>query len=254
MSLFVILKARNPMPARYLFAMPGLAALVLLCLGPLMSGRLIAPYWGIATFLVGGALGAVSGVLLAVLGVIGEVRRTQWARAALAGAIMPLASGFFVALLFVLRPGPADRFNDVTTDIANPPAIVAGPNAGMQFPPQFERPHRSAYPDLTAQAFEADVAKVFAAVLAAAREKPDWQILHRDDRTGDIQFLARTGLFRFEDDLVVRVRASANRSVIDMRSRSRIGTGDRGTNAARIVDLQARVESYLRGHPTMALK
>ncbi len=45
-----------------------------------------------------------------------------------------------------------------------------------------------------------------------------------------------TRIFRFVDDIVVRVRMSpgGNGSVVDVRSKSRDGRGDLGANAARI--------------------
>jgi uncharacterized protein (DUF1499 family) len=41
-------------------------------------------------------------------------------------------------------------------------------------------------------------------------------------------------VFRFVDDVVVRVRARESGSVVDIRSRSRDGRGDLGVNAARV--------------------
>jgi uncharacterized protein (DUF1499 family) len=42
-------------------------------------------------------------------------------------------------------------------------------------------------------------------------------------------------IFRFVDDVVVRVRpAAGGGSIVDVRSKSRVGRGDIGANAARI--------------------
>jgi uncharacterized protein (DUF1499 family) len=43
-----------------------------------------------------------------------------------------------------------------------------------------------------------------------------------------------TRIFRFVDDIVVRVRPSNGGSIVDVRSKSRDGRGDMGANAARI--------------------
>jgi Protein of unknown function (DUF1499) len=162
-------------------------------------------------------IGAVPGALLAGFAALGLIRRRAWARAALFGSLVPLAGVTLIALLFVLRPGPADRLKDVTTDVANPPSILVGPNTGRLFPPEFVKSHRDVYPDIMKQVFEIEPVRVFAAVLQAARERHDWEILHRDEGGGDLQLVTRTSLFRFEDDLVVRVRSSAAGSVVDMR-------------------------------------
>ena len=44
----------------------------------------------------------------------------------------------------------------------------------------------------------------------------------------------RTKVFRFVDDVVVRIVADGNGSVVDVRSKSRDGKGDLGANARRI--------------------
>ena len=47
--------------------------------------------------------------------------------------------------------------------------------------------------------------------------------------------MATSKLFHFQDDIVVRVRPGADGgSLVDMRSKSRVGQGDMGANAARI--------------------
>jgi uncharacterized protein (DUF1499 family) len=45
-------------------------------------------------------------------------------------------------------------------------------------------------------------------------------------------------VFRFVDDIAVRIRSDANGSRIDVRSKSREGKGDLGANAARIRKLR----------------
>ena len=43
-----------------------------------------------------------------------------------------------------------------------------------------------------------------------------------------------TRLFRFVDDVAIRVRPRGAGSVVDLRSNSRVGGGDLGANAERI--------------------
>jgi len=61
-----------------------------------------------------------------------------------------------------------------------------------------------------------------------------WQILQEDREAGTIEAVAVTPLFRFRDDVVIRIRREANGSRIDIRSASRLGISDLGTNARRI--------------------
>ena len=56
------------------------------------------------------------------------------------------------------------------------------------------------------------------------------------DRLGLIEATATTFWFGFKDDLVVRIREEGNKSIIDVRSVSRVGQSDLGVNAARILD------------------
>ena len=50
--------------------------------------------------------------------------------------------------------------------------------------------------------------------------------------------MCSSDLFGFKDDIAIRIRpapdASPNRSIVDVRSKSRVGRGDLGTNARRI--------------------
>ena len=56
-------------------------------------------------------------------------------------------------------------------------------------------------------------------------------------RDGIIEAVARTPILGFRDDVVVRVRPTADGARIDVRSASRYGRNDLGTNAARVRNL-----------------
>jgi len=51
---------------------------------------------------------------------------------------------------------------------------------------------------------------------------------------GRLEATATTAWFGFKDDVVVRIRAEGSGSRVDVRSLSRIGVSDLGTNAARV--------------------
>jgi uncharacterized protein (DUF1499 family) len=51
-----------------------------------------------------------------------------------------------------------------------------------------------------------------------------------------IEATATTFWFGFKDDVVVRIREEGARSIVDVRSVSRVGQSDLGVNAARIID------------------
>ena len=63
-------------------------------------------------------------------------------------------------------------------------------------------------------------------------------ILERHGGLGHLEAFETTRVFRFVDDVVVRITPIATGSRIDLRSKSRDGRGDLGANAARIRALQ----------------
>jgi uncharacterized protein (DUF1499 family) len=76
-------------------------------------------------------------------------------------------------------------------------------------------------------------ARAFDAALVTARDM-GWAIGAADKASGVITAVATTRLLRFKDDVTVRVRADGAGARIDVRSKSRLGRGDLGTNARRI--------------------
>ncbi len=61
-----------------------------------------------------------------------------------------------------------------------------------------------------------------------------WEIVAADSTAGRIEATATTAWFGFKDDVVIRVRPANGGSRVDVRSLSRVGVGDVGTNAKRI--------------------
>ena len=73
-----------------------------------------------------------------------------------------------------------------------------------------------------------------------------WQIVAADEADGRIEASDRTFWFGFTDDVVVRIRApTGDGSRIDVRSTSRVGVGDLGTNAARVRAYLAELREQL---------
>ena len=57
--------------------------------------------------------------------------------------------------------------------------------------------------------------------------------------------VARTPILGFRDDVVVRVRATPDGARIDVRSASRYGRHDFGTNASRVRNLISDIDDVL---------
>jgi hypothetical protein len=64
-------------------------------------------------------------------------------------------------------------------------------------------------------------------------------------RDGIIEAIARTPILGFRDDVVVRVRPTTDGARIDVRSASRYGRHDLGTNAARVRNLIDDIDTVL---------
>jgi uncharacterized protein (DUF1499 family) len=60
------------------------------------------------------------------------------------------------------------------------------------------------------------------------------EIVNEDKAAGMIEATATTFWFGFKDDVVLRIRPTANGSIVDVRSVSRVGQSDLGANAKRI--------------------
>jgi Protein of unknown function (DUF1499) len=64
-------------------------------------------------------------------------------------------------------------------------------------------------------------------------------------RDGIIEAVARTPILGFRDDVVVRIRPTADGARIDVRSASRYGRNDLGSNAARVRNLIDDIDTAL---------
>ena len=64
-------------------------------------------------------------------------------------------------------------------------------------------------------------------------------------RDGIIEAVARSLILGFREDVVVRVRATSDGTRIDVRSASRYGRNDFGSNAARVRDLVSDIDDIL---------
>jgi uncharacterized protein (DUF1499 family) len=232
-------RARTAVVAAWLAA-AGVAAMAAGAAGA-QTGALGA-FIGFRVFLLGALV-----CLLALLVGLLALRATRRARgrpgrshAWLGTALGLLGLGVVVSAAWPGRGLPA--INDITTDPADPPAFAAlttvEANRGRDMAyagDSFAEQQRAAYPDLAPIALPLAPAEALARAEAAARAL-GWQIAAVDPAAGTLEASETTPLFRFVDDVAVRVRPSqgGSGSIVDVRSRSRDGRGDLGANAARI--------------------
>ncbi len=210
---------------------------------------------GLATF--GGALAfAVLAMLLALAAFV-----VIW-KDGLGGMGQALAA---MALSFALLAYPAyfvvkayqlPWIYDITTDPIDPPRYEALAKvrprdanpvayAGLYAAEQ----QRAAYPDVESLEQNASPEAAYNAALAVINKRR-WRVVdarapQAGRRDGHIEAVARTAIMGFRDDVVVRVRPDGDGSRIDVRSSSRHGTFDFGTNAARIRSLLDDVDEEI---------
>ena len=133
----------------------------------------------------------------------------------------------------------APPINDISTDLSEPPAFPNDPSGrgrDMTFPAGFADQIKKtpSYQDLQPIRVARPPTDVLREADAAARSL-DWENVAADPAAGTVTASETTKLFRFVDDVVIRVRDDGTGgSVVDMRSKSRDGQGDIGANAARI--------------------
>jgi uncharacterized protein (DUF1499 family) len=220
----------------------GVVAALAMAIGPLLSHfGVTPPLGGFVVFALGGLVSALTGIASLV-----QVLR---GRALTAGGALGLVAG--AAFLFFASKGVGKpRINDFTTDVTDPPAYSMAAtlpqNAGrdLSYPPSFAETQRECCADLKPAVVAAPPGDVYGRALKAAQAMPAWRITRSDPAATTIEAVATSALFRFEDDVVIRVRPEGDgRSRVDMRSKSRDGQGDIGANTKRIRDYMAQLEA-----------
>ena len=130
--------------------------------------------------------------------------------------------------------------HDISTDTDNPPSFVVIPsirrnaqNSLEYGGPEIARLQHTFYPDIGPLVLAVPMDKAFEDAIGSARLM-GWQIISADKKQRRIEAVATTRWFHFKDDIVVKVSESDGQSRIDVRSVSRVGKSDIGTNARRI--------------------
>jgi uncharacterized protein (DUF1499 family) len=110
---------------------------------------------------------------------------------------------------------------------------------------------RADHPDarLRGRAYAIPFATVWKAALDAATSLPRWTVTESDPRAGEIVAESRTLLWRFTDDVRIRVSLDDDGNTrVDVQSASRKGSADLGTNARRIARFLHALDRHLSGH------
>jgi hypothetical protein len=196
---------------------------------------------GLWPFRVG--FGMFAGALLAGLGAVGaagialavpRLRHQGWA--VLAAALLIGAACAAVPLDYLRRVKTLPYINDITTDSQTPPQF----SPPKPYEAHFAELQGIGYPQLRALELAVPPIQAFARARDALQAM-GLVIVAADERQGTVEAVATTPWFGFKDDVAVRVSPAGAGSRIDVRSKSRLGRSDLGTNAKRIQELLDRV-------------
>ncbi|MGI9329915.1 MAG: DUF1499 domain-containing protein [Gammaproteobacteria bacterium] len=140
--------------------------------------------------------------------------------------------------------------HDVSTSVTNAPVFVEiitireaeGAANPPEYTGEFSETQLAAFPDIQTLSIARAPAEVFAAAEGVVAEL-GWEQVAADAASGRIEATASTPFFGFKDDVVIRISAAPNGSEVDIRSKSRVGQGDMGANAARIREFLTRLQA-----------
>ena len=144
--------------------------------------------------------------------------------------------------------------NDISTDAVDPPRFDVlsrlRPRGTSDYAGLYAAElQRKAYPDVEPLSVNAAPRLAYDAIMAVIVRRK-WRVVvdrppQPPRRDGVIEAVARTAIMGFRDDVSIRVRPEDDGSRIDVRSASRYGRHDFGTNASRIKSLLEDVDDRI---------
>ena len=237
--------------ARVAFIAACVAAMIVAAAGPLHRYLDLDIEISIAVFRYGFYI-AVAAVALGLATIVptrpGD-RRRGFVAAFL--AIVIGVAGAWMPVSWFLWSQQLPVINDISSDISDPPAMVAllALRRGAPNPPAYPGAavavqQRAAYPDIAPIVLPVPPAEAFKRVDRVAMAM-GWDVVTRAPTEGRLEAIDTSEWFGFRDDIVVRIRAdgTGTGSRIDIRSKSRAGESDLGVNARRIRNFIARLKA-----------
>ena len=200
---------------------------------------------------------ALAAVLLALSAAVKIWQTGQGGTGMVAGALLLAAALLAPAAWFSVQSVRLPLLNDVSTDLAEPPDFMRSSRAmaarGGQIPGNVDasvrEAQRRAYPNVQPVVIDLDIEEAWQLVLKAIAAR-GWRISDQSlpggrIRIGHIDAVDRTLILGFPDDITLRLRPLPGQTRIDLRSVSRYGRHDFGTNAKRIAAFAAELQAQL---------
>jgi uncharacterized protein (DUF1499 family) len=183
---------------------------------------------------------ALGGAVLSLAAVFWSRRKGRTGPAVAAG--LAVLIGLLTAAVgygWLRQAQAAPALHDVTTDLENPPAFEAlaarrpGDSNPLTRSREVDQLQRQHYADLAPVTVSQPERLVFERARLVA-ENQGWTIVTSDQDNGRLEATDTTWWFGFTDDVVVRLTPWGTGTRVDVRSASRYGATDTGTNARRI--------------------
>ena len=225
-----------------------LALLLLLVSGPLYQAEILGLMNAFLAMRIALIVGAVA-IVLALIQVIFMRKTISWPITGV--AVLCAAVAIFMPLSMMNKAKSVPPIHDITTDLVNPPKFLAilalradAPNPAEYQGEEIASQQRSAYPELKTQKYSQTTEQVFDAALAAVKNM-GLEVVTSDKTLGLIEAYDTTTWFGFVDDVVIRIQSAEQMTMLDARSKSRVGMSDIGKNAERLNNLIAGIKNNL---------
>jgi len=223
---------------KYLLGFTSLVAILLVALpGPLYKFNVmeLGPAF---TALRWGVYAGIAALVLFFVQIIFLRKNMSWAIAGVSVLMAIVAIALPVSIMSKAKTVPP--IHDISTDLNTPPKFIAIAPIRANAPNPVEYPgeetaqqQREAYPQLVTQKYTQDTDALFDAALAAVNDF-GWALVNADKSQGIIEATDSTAWFGFKDDVVIRITSANSQTLLDVRSKSRVGRSDLGKNAERI--------------------
>ena len=212
-----------------------LSILLILLSGPGTRIGLFPFTAGLLMIFIGSVTGLVALIMAAAGLATGSPKTIYHAIGLLTGA---LSFGLIAFTVWNGRNAPA--IHEISTDTVNPPKFVAvlplrknALNPSEYGGEEVAKKQAAAFPDIKPLHLPIPPAEAFKKALNSVQTMK-WSLVDSSETEGRIEAFDTTFWFGFKDDVVIRIQPEGNGSLVDIRSDSRVGGGDLGTNAKRV--------------------
>lgn len=223
---------------KVLVSLVSLIAFLLVALsGPLYKFGIL----DLGTAFTGFKFGVFAGIAaLVLLGIQVLFKRDTVRLSSALTAVVLSAIAIIIPLSMMNTAKSVPPIHDISTDLIDPPEFVAiaplradAPNPVEYAGEETAEQQRKAYPELQTLTYTQSKSELVKATEQAV-DNLGWELVNTDTSTGIIEATDTTTWFGFQDDIVIRVTDEGSERLVDIRSKSRVGGSDLGTNAERI--------------------